>query len=73
MLKEDEGKGGNRTAAQPRWPNLGGMLAFWEKDVAQCRVAADADVPQAALVATVMEHAPAAYRDLLKAVPRGKM
>ena len=41
----------------------------WEKDVAQYRVAAGTDLQQAVQVATVMEHAPAAYRDLLKVVP----
>ena len=37
--------------------DLGDMLASWEKDVAQCEIAAAAG------------HAPAAYRDLLKVVP----
>ena len=49
--------------------DLGGMLASWEKDVALNRVAAGADLQQAVQVATVMEHAPAAFRDLLKVVP----
>ena len=48
--------------------DLGDMLASWEKDVAQYRVAAGTDLQQAVQVATVMEHAPAAYRDLLKVV-----
>ena len=45
------------------------MLASWEKDVAQNSSAAGADLQQAVQVATVMEHAPAAYRDLLKLIP----
>ena len=49
--------------------DLGDMLASWEKDVAQYRIAAGADLQQAVQVPTVMEHAPAAYRDLLKVVP----
>ena len=85
VLKEEyEGKGGNRTAVlwrgilnpRARWGkmhseacDLGDMLASWEKDVAQNRVAAGTDLQQAVQVATVTEHAPAAYRDLLKVVP----
>ena len=49
--------------------DLADMLASWEKDVAQCRIAAGATLQQAAQVATAMEHAPTAYRDLLKVVP----
>ena len=49
--------------------DLGDMLASWEEDVAQYRIAADTDLQQAVEVATVMEHAPAAYRDLLKVIP----
>ena len=49
--------------------DLGDMLGSWEKDVAQYRIAAGADLQQAVQVATVIEHAPAAYRDLLKVVP----
>ena len=49
--------------------DLGGMLASWEKDVALNRVVAGADFQQAVQAATVMEHAPAAFRDLLKKVP----
>ena len=44
------------------------MFASWEKDVAQSRVAAGADLQQAVQVATVMEYAPAVYCDLLKVV-----
>ena len=44
------------------------MLASRKKDVALYRVAAGADLQQVVQVATVMEHAPAAYRDLLKVV-----
>ena len=85
MPKEEyEGKGGSRTAAlltgivnpRARWEkmhsegrDLGDMLASWEKDVAQYRSAAGADLQQTVQVATVMEHAPAACRDLLKVVP----
>ena len=39
-----------------------------ERDVAQHRTAAGADLQQAVQVATVTEHAPAAFRDLLKVV-----
>ena len=46
--------------------DFGDMLASWEKDVAQYRIAAGADLQQAVHVATVMEHTPPAYRDLLK-------
>ena len=49
--------------------DFGDMLASWEKDVAQYRIAAGADLQQAVHVATVMEHAPPAYRDLLPVVP----
>ena len=35
----------------------------------QYRIAAGADLQQAVQVETAMEHAPAAYRDLLKVVP----
>ena len=49
--------------------DFGDLLASWEKDVAQHTRAAGADLQQAAQVATVMEHAPAAYVDLLKVVP----
>ena len=45
------------------------MLASWEKDVDEYRIAADADLQQAVQVVTVMKHAPAAYRDLLQVVP----
>ena len=48
--------------------DFGDMLASWEEDVAQYRVAAGADLQQA-VEATVMEQAPGAYRDLLKVVP----
>ena len=47
----------------------GDMLASWKKDVAQYRVAAGTDLQQAVQEATLMEHAPATYRDLLKVVP----
>ena len=82
--KKYEGMHRNRTAVllrgilnlRARWQkihsegrDLGDMLASWEKDVAQYRVAAGTDLQQAVQVATVMEHAPAAYRDLLKVVP----
>ena len=85
MLKEEyEGKGGNRTSAllrgilnpRTRWElmhsegrDLRDMLASWQKDVVQYRVAAGADLQQRVQVATVMEHAPVAYRDLLEVVP----
>ena len=49
--------------------DLGDMLASWEKDAAQCRNAAGANLKKAVQVATVMDHAPAAYRDFLKVVP----
>ena len=49
--------------------DLGDMLASWKKDVAQNRVAAGTDLQRAVQEATVMEHAPAAYGDLLKVVP----
>ena len=39
------------------------------EDVAQYTIAAGADFQQAVQVATVVEHAPAAYRDPLKVVP----
>ena len=84
MLKEEyEGKGGNCTAVLlrgifnplARWGkmhsegrDLGDMLASWKKDVTQNRVAAGTDLQQAVQVATAMEDAPAAYRDLLKVV-----
>ena len=48
--------------------DLADMLASWEKDVAQYRIAEGADLQQAVRVATVMEHTPTAYRDLLKVV-----
>ena len=48
--------------------DLADMLPSWEKDVAQCRIAVGADLQQAVQVATVMKHAPAGYRDLLKVV-----
>ena len=85
VLKDEyEEKGGNPMAAllrsilhpRARWKkvysegrDLGDMPASWEKDVAQCRIVASADLQQAIQVATVMEHAPAAYRDFLKVVP----
>ena len=85
VLKEEyEGKGGNSTAVLLRGifnplarlekmdsegRDLCHMLASWEKDVAQYRIAAGTDLQQAVQVATVMEHAPAAYRDLLNVVP----
>ena len=85
MLKDEyEKKGGNFMAAllrsilhpRARWDkvynegrDLGDMPASWEKDVAQYRIAASADLQQAVHVATVKEHAPAAYRDFLKVVP----
>ena len=85
VLKDEyEGKGGNRMAAllrgilnpRARWENmhsegrdLGEILASCEKDVTQYRVAAGTALDQAVQVSTVMEHAPAAYRDLLKVVP----
>ena len=87
VLKEEhEGKGGNSTSAllrcflnpRTRWEmmhsegrDLGDMLASWQKDVVQFRVAAGADLQQTVQVATVMQHAPAAYRDLLKVVAKG--
>ena len=87
VLKEEhEGKGGNPTSAllrcflnpRTRWEmmhsegrDLGDMLASWQKDVVQFRVAARADLQQTVQVATVMQHAPAAYRDLLKVVALG--
>ena len=50
--------------------DLGDVLASWEEDVARYRIAAGADVQQQAVqVAIVMEHVPAAYRDLLKVAP----
>ena len=85
--KSTRAKHGNRTAVllrgilnpRARWGkmhsegrDLGDMLASWEKDVAQYRVAAGTDLQQAVQVATVMEHAPAAYRDLLNVVSLGK-
>ena len=85
--EEHEGKGGHRTAARlrgilnprARWEkmysegrDLGDVLTSWDRDVAQYRAAAGADLQQAVQVATVMEHAPAAYRDLLKVVSLGK-
>ena len=84
LKKKYEGKHRNRTAVllrgilnlRARWGkmhserrDLGDMLASWEKDVAQYRVAAGTDLQQAVQVATVMEHAPAAYCDLLNVVP----
>ena len=81
---EYEGKDGHRMAAllrgilnpRARWDgmysegrDLGDMLASWEKNVTPNNIAEGADLHQAAQVATVMEHAPAAYRDLLKVVP----
>ena len=82
--EEHDAKGGSRTAAFPRGSlnpratlekmysegcDLSDMLASCEKDVAQYIVAASADLQQAVQVATVMEHARAAHRDLLKVVP----
>ena len=53
VLKEEyEGQGGNRTAA---FLDLGDMLASCEKDVAQYRIAAGADLQQAVQVATVVD------------------
>ena len=49
--------------------DLGDMLASWEKDVARYRIAAGADLQQAARVATAMENASAPHWDLLKVVP----
>ena len=49
--------------------DLGDMLASWEKDVRQYRIAAGADLRHAVQAATVMEHAPTAFFDLLKVVP----
>ena len=85
MLKEEyESEGGNRTAARlrailnprARWEkmhregrDLGDMLSSWEKDVAKYRMAAGATLQQIIQVATVLENAPAAHRDLLKMVP----
>ena len=82
MLKDEhEGKGVNRVAAllkgvvnpRPRREKMHSeerdfrdMLACSEKDVAQYRIVAGADLQQAVQVATAMEHAPAAYRDILK-------
>ena len=78
MLGEEyERKSGNRTAAllrgilNPRARHAT-LVTCWllrEEEVAQYRVAAGADLQQAVQVATVVEHAPAAYRDLLKVVP----
>ena len=84
MLKEEyEGKDGYSTAAllrevlkpRARWEkmcsegrDLGDTLASLKKVVAQYRIAACADLQQAVQEA-VMEHASAAYRDLLKEVP----
>ena len=85
VLKEEyEGIGGHLTEVlfrgilnpRARWQkmhregrDLGDMLASWEKDVAQYRIAAGTDLQQAVQVAIVMAHAPAADRDLLQAVP----
>ena len=49
--------------------DLGDILASFEEDVAKYQVVEGADLQQAVQVATVMEHAPAAYRDLLEVVP----
>ena len=75
VLKEEhEGTGGNRTAAllrgifNPRvrlekmkneGRDFGEMHAPWEKDVAQCRVAAGADLRQAVQMTTMMQYAAA--------------
>ena len=48
------------------------MLSSWEKDAARYTIAAGADLQQAAQVATVMEHAPAAYLGLLKVGSAGR-
>ena len=52
--------------------DIGDMLASWEKDDAQYRVASGAGLQQPVQVATVMEHAPTAYRDHRKVVPLAK-
>ena len=49
--------------------DLGDLLVSLAKDVAQYRIAPGADLQQAVPLATVIEHASAAYRDLLKVVP----
>ena len=49
--------------------DLGDVLASWETDVAHCKIAVRADLEHTVLVATVMEHAPAACRDLLPVAP----
>ena len=85
LLKEEyEGRGGNRTAALLRgilnpgakWERMQSenkdifdMLAAWEKDLAQYRMASGTDLHQTIQVATVMEHAPERYRDLLRMIP----
>ena len=83
---EYEGRGGNRVAAllrgvlnpKARWEKMHAegkdifdMLTAWEKDVAQYRMASGSELQQEVQVATVLEHAPATYRDVLKIVPMG--
>ena len=83
---EYEGRGGNRVAAllrgvlnpKARWEKMHvegkdifDMLTAWEKDVAQYRMASGSELQQEVQVATVLEHAPATYRDVLKIVPMG--
>ena len=49
--------------------DLRDIFASCERDVAQHRIATGADFQKPVQVASVVEHAPAAYRDLLKGVP----
>ena len=50
----------------------GDMLSSWEKDLAQYRAAAGADLQQAVQVATVMEHAPSSLPRSLESRFLGK-
>ena len=84
LKDEYEVKGGVKMAASfgrdilnphARWEKMhsgccdfGNVLAPWEKDVVQYRIAVRADLEQAVKVATVMEHAPATCRAPLKVV-----
>ena len=87
MALRIEGTGGNRTAAllrgifNPRvrlekmkneGRDFGEVHVPWEKDVAQYRVAAGADLRQAVRMATVMEHAAAAHLWSLESGSLGK-
>ena len=82
---EYEGKQGSRVAAllrgvlnpAERWrvqheakQELVDLLTSWEKDVARYRMASGKDIGDEVLVATVIEHAPAPYRDLLRMMPQ---